>query len=289
MEYPCSENNKEPASMAFIKGAIEKSRNSNKKPNCIWLETSGCFGEVISLLNGDDPDIIYLLNEMVNMTFYNSIMSDQGEEAYKHILDTLEEDRDLIFIVSGAIPLNERFAIVGKYEGREISALEAIKTIAPKAKYIVSIGTCACYGGPTAAKPNVSNAVDVATALDSKDVIRVPGCPANPIWMLGTLGYLVYFDATPPLDYQQRPVTFYGTTVHDNCPRRKYFDSEVYATKYGDKECMFKLGCRGPMTRTLCPINRWNQSDNWPIGDNTTCIGCAAKGFPDEMEPFVRY
>ncbi len=276
--------------MNFINSAIEKIRdNSDKKPNCIWLETSGCFGEVISLLNGDDPSIVYLLTEMVNMTFFNSIMADQGEVAYEQILETLESDKDLILVVSGAIPLKERCAIVAKYNGEEISALKALQTISKKAKYIISAGTCASYGGPTAAKPNLSEAVDVAKALDDKNIVRVPGCPVNPIWILGTLGYLISFEALPALDEQQRPVTFYGHTIHDNCPRRHYFDNEVFATKFGDKECMYKLGCRGPITKTLCPVNRWNQSDNWPIGDNTTCIGCAAKGFPDEMEPFVRY
>lgn len=82
---------------------------------------------------------------------------------------------------------------------------------------------------------------------------------------------------------------FYGSTIHDNCPRRSYFDKGIYAKKLGDKECMFKLGCRGPVTRTDCPIRRWNDRLNWPIGDNTPCIGCAHSGFPDKMGPFIRY
>ena len=32
-----------------------------KKLNAIWLETSGCFGEVISLLDSEEPDVIYML------------------------------------------------------------------------------------------------------------------------------------------------------------------------------------------------------------------------------------
>ncbi|RDY23135.1 Ni/Fe hydrogenase [Romboutsia maritimum] len=275
--------------MPMIKNAIESIRQEKiKKPNCIWLEASGCFGQIISLLNGEDPDAMYFLKEMVNVTFFSSIMADQGEYAYERILKTLESDGDLILIVSGAIPLKENCAIVATYKGEKISALKLLKTIAPKAKYIIAVGTCASFGGPTAARPNLSRAVDVSTALRDKNVIRVPGCPTNPVWILGTIGYILSF-GKPELDNQQRPVTFYGITIHDNCERRYYFDNEVFATKFGDKECMFKLGCRGPITKTLCPVNRWNQSDNWPIGDNTTCIGCAAKGFPDDMEPFVRF
>lgn len=50
---------------------------------------------------------------------------------------------------------------------------------------------------------------------------------------------------------------------------------------------MFKLGCRGPVTKTDCATRKWNDYVNWPIGDNTPCIGCAQKGFPDAMEPFI--
>ncbi len=37
--------------------ATEISNGNRQRINAIWLETSGCFGEIISLLNGEDPDI----------------------------------------------------------------------------------------------------------------------------------------------------------------------------------------------------------------------------------------
>jgi hydrogenase small subunit len=43
------------------------------------------------------------------------------------------------------------------------------------------------------------------------------------------------------------------------------------------------------MTTTDCPIRKWNERINWPVQANTNCIGCAQYGFPDGMEPFVRY
>ncbi|WP_252218996.1 MULTISPECIES: hypothetical protein [unclassified Clostridium] len=59
--------------------------------------------------------------------------------------------------------------------------MELVKQAAQKAKYIISIGTCACYGGPTAAKPNVSQALSVKEYLMRNDIINIPGCPANPV------------------------------------------------------------------------------------------------------------
>ena len=50
----------------FINGTVEQiKKGAHKKLKTIWIESSGCFGEVISFLNGDDPDIVYWLTEMV--------------------------------------------------------------------------------------------------------------------------------------------------------------------------------------------------------------------------------
>lgn len=78
-------------------------------------------------------------------------------------------------------------------------------------------------------------------------------------------------------------------TIHDMCPRRSYFEKGIFATKLGEETCMIKLGCKGPKTKTDCPTRQWNGHVNWPIGNNTPCIGCAHSDFPDGMEPFVIY
>ena len=33
-----------------------------------------------------------------------------------------------------------------------------------------------------------------------------------------------------------------------------YFDKGIFAKHLGESTCMFKLGCRGPVTRTDCPV-----------------------------------
>ncbi|MEG1256760.1 hydrogenase small subunit [Clostridium sp.] len=289
-KHKCNfKENREEFAVNLAKGAIEDVKLGKKsRINAIWLEVSGCFGEVISLLNAQEPDVIYLLREFVNLMFLGSISGDEGETSYERILETL--NTEYIFLVCGAVPLKDNglYTTVATYNGRKITAMEAIETIAKNAKYIISVGTCACYGGPTAAKPNLSEAVSISEFLKRNDVIRIPGCPANPVWTMGILGYLTSYGA-PEIDNEGRPKAYYGELIHDNCPRRRFFDAGIFAQKFGDEECMFALGCRGPITYAYCPISRWNGSDNWPIGNNTTCIGCAGPKFPDGTEPFVKY
>ncbi len=268
--------------------AIKKVRDSEpQKLNMIWLEATGCSGNIISLLNAENPDIIYLLQEIVTLKYNNSLMAAEGEEAFRQFLDTL--DTEFILVVEGAVSTKDNglYTIIANYNGKRITAMEAVRMAGEKAKYIVAVGTCASYGGPSAAKPNPSESVSVSQFLE-KEVIRVPGCPSHPDWAIGTIASIVAF-GKPILDVKNRPIIFYGITIHDRCTRRSYFEKGSFATKLGDKECMFKLGCRGPVTKTDCPVRQWNGYVNWPIEDNTPCIGCAQERFPDGMEPFVRY
>lgn len=258
------------------------------KMNLIWFEANGCSGNIISLLNASDPEVGYFLKNMVNITYENSIMSDQGQRAYEKFLDTL--NTEFILVVEGAVSLkdNGKYNIVATYEDVEITAKDAIKLASRKAKYILAVGNCAAYGGISAADPNPSGCISLPEYIKDKWIIRLPGCPCNPYWVIGTTGELITRGLLE-IDKDNRPIEFYGNTIHDACPRRGYFEKKIFAKALGNKECMLRLGCRGPVTRANCPIVEWNDHSSWPIGINTPCIGCTNPGFPDKMEPFVRY
>jgi len=265
--------------MELAKTAIKK--DSLKKRNLVWLEATGCSGNIISLLNGTNPDYSYLVKDMVNLVYNNSLMKAEGEEAFAKLIRVL--DKDFILAVEGAVATKNK----GKWKGKPVTALEAVKRLGEKASSVIAVGACAAYGGVSAARPNPSECVSVQSVLKRK-VIKLPGCPCHPDWFLGTLAHILLY-GEPVLDDMDRPVLFYGNLLHDFCPRRSFFDQGIFARKLGDKACMFKLGCRGPVTRIDCPVRQWNDYVNWPIEDDTPCIGCAQFGFPDAMEPFISY
>lgn len=258
-----------------------------QKMNAIWLEATGCSGNTISFLESDNPNAYEVLSSLINLTFSNTIMGAEGEYAYEKFLETL--DTDFILLVEGAVTSKENgaYTIVANNQGRRISAYEAIKLAGEKAKYVIAVGTCASYGGISAASPNPSGSRSILQVLN-RSVIRLPCCPCHPDWIVGTVAHLLQY-GVPELDEENRPVIFYGVTIHDNCTRRGFFDGGIFATAFGQTGCMFRIGCRGPVTRTDCPRRKWNGYVNWPIGNNTCCIGCAQPYFPDGMEPFVRY
>lgn len=262
-------------------------RGSITKKNLVWLELTGCSGNIISLLDGANPDFKYLITHMGDLVYNNSLMAAEGERAMQHLFDVL--NTDFILAVEGAVATknNGLYNIIGRHGEEPLTALKALEILGEKASQVIAIGACATHGGVSAARPNPAGCVSVQSVL-SRKVIKLPGCPCHPDWFMGTLAHILLY-GEPELDSKDRPLLFYSTLIHDRCTRRAFFDQGIFATKLGDSTCMFKLGCRGPVTRTDCPVRQWNKYVNWPVEDDTPCIGCAQFGFPDQMEPFITY
>ncbi|MBR0600201.1 hydrogenase small subunit [Sinanaerobacter chloroacetimidivorans] len=260
---------------------------SIEKKNLVWLELNGCSGNIISLLDGADPDFQYMINEMVNLVYEHSLLASEGEFAMDQLFSML--DQEFILAVEGAVSLKDNgiYQIIGKWQGRDVTGLEAIRLLGERATHVLAVGACASHGGVSAARPNPSECVGVQNVLERK-VIQLPGCPCHPDWFLGTLAEILMYGEVV-LDAENRPTLFYSTTIHQRCERRSYFDQGIFATTLGEDTCMFRLGCKGPITYIDCPIRKWNIRENWPVQANTPCIGCAQFGFPDVMEPFVTY
>lgn len=259
-----------------------------KKQNLVYLELNGCSGNIISLLNGQNPDFEYAITSMVNLRYSNSLMTAEGEKAIERLIESLDED--YILAIEGAVALKNKgfYNVIGRWKGQPLTGLQATQMFGKKAKHVLAVGACATHGGVSAAKPNPSESVGLPQVLPNRNLIRLPGCPVHPDWFLGTLAHLLLY-GEPETDNLGRPLLFYSTLIHDRCPRRPFFDRGIFAEKLGDKTCLFKLGCRGPVTRVDCPTRQWNGHVNWPIGANTPCIGCAQFGFPDAMAPFISY
>lgn len=267
--------------------AVRISDGTLIKQNLVWLELSGCAGNIISLLDGANPGPNYFLKHMANVLYDNSLMSEEGEDAMEKLFQAPQSE--YILAAEGAVSTanDGRYCIIGRYKGEPVTTLRAVKELGEKASHVIAVGACASHGGVSGARPNPGECVSVQSVLNRK-VINLPGCPCHPDWFLGTLAHILMY-GEPELDGRGRPLLFYGDTIHDRCQRRSFFDNGVFAEKLGDPECMFKLGCRGPVTRADCPVRQWNQYVNWPVGNSTNCIGCAQFGFPDAMEPFISY
>ena len=187
-----------------------------------------------------------------------------------------------VLIVEGSVPLKDDgvYCYVG---GKK--AIDTLTRVAEKAAAVIAIGSCASWGGIPSASPNPTGAVGVAQALPGKTVVTLPGCPANPYNLLGTVLQFATFGTLPALDEKGRPKFAYGRVIHDDCPRRAHFDNGRFAQAFGDAGhregwCLYKLGCKGPETYNNCSTLTFGDvgASSWPVGMGAPCFGCSEQG-----------
>lgn len=256
----------------------------------VYLEVCTCSGDIMSFMNVVNPDLAEVMFRIIDLRFQNTLMPAQGEQA----LALLEEARErwagrYILAVEGTVPVRfaGRASVVAGRRGKFITGLEAVRLLAERARAVVANGVCASFGGVYAAHPNPTGGKSVQAILD-RPVINVPGCPSHPDWFLGTIYHLVRF-GTPPLDAYGRPLLFYGTRVHDRCPRRQAFEDGIFAEKPGEYGCLYKIGCKGPVSFCDAPVRQWNGYYTWAVESNAPCIGCTQPDYPDRMMPFFEH
>lgn len=250
----------------------------------LWLQGLSCSGCSVSLLNAESPGPAEILTRYVSLRFHSTLSAATGSVAME-VIDRTAAGGGHVLVVEGSLP--DRVPKACTMGGR--TANQVVLQAARTARAVVAVGACASFGGVPAAEGNPTGASSVPAFLSaqgiSTPVLRLPGCPAHPDWILGTLVHLLKF-GMPPLDDQGRPLAFYGRPVHDHCPRFADYERERFALTFAEPGCLFKLGCLGPVTHADCPVRYWNGRTNTCIQAGGPCVGCAwsefarAKSFP---------
>jgi len=273
--------------------AVAQAIGKTAKPSLVWLEFQDCAGNTESLLRASRPTVAEIVLDTLSVDYHETIMAAAGHQAEQALAKTIGEKKGAyIAVVEGSIPTgaNGAFCTIG---GR--AALDIAREVCGGAAATIAIGTCAAFGGLPAASPNPTGALGVADAVPGiRNLINLPACPANVENLTALVVYYLTYKSVPPLDAYRRPLFAYGKSIHDNCERRAHFDAGQYVESWGDEGhrtgyCLYKMGCKGPVTFQNCPNIRWNGGTNWPIGCGHPCIGCAEPDFWDKMTPFYRH
>lgn len=260
---------------------------SERQAPVLWLQALSCSGCSVSLLNSGEPGPAQLLTEYISLRFHSTLSAATGSVAMD-IIRKSQEQGGYYLVVEGSIaegmPESCRMG--------EEAVSEQVAKAAAKAKAVIAAGSCASFGGIPAAENNPTGAMSVPDFLKGKGistpVIRLPGCPVHPDWLVGTLVHVLKFNI-PALDELGRPTLFFSKLIHDQCPRFADYERERFAKTFSEEGCLFKLGCLGPITKADCTLRQWNAGTNTCIRAGSPCIGCASEKFADTAEfPFFR-
>ena len=235
----------------------------------LWLQKITCNGNAHSFLNY--PNLIEWMEDFEWV--YHPLLP--STYSLKEIQSDIKECD--ILMIEGAIDREDSLF------------LELFKRYANEAKYILTLGTCATFGGIFAqAKDSIKGLhFDKENRLDEfgkfwQKSISLPGCPLQPQVLAGVLN-AIKEGISIPLDKMHRPKYYYAYTVHNGCTRNEYFEYKIDEHRFGELEgCMFyEHGCQGTYTHNSCNKILWN-SVNSKTRAGQPCMGCSEPNFPDD-------
>lgn len=273
--------------------------------NLLWLQSAGCGGCTMSLLCAEDPNVLELLEDAgVDLLWHPAISQATGDEVTALLSDILAGKATLdILCVEGAIVTGPKGT--GRYHmlsGTGRSMLEWCRLLAPLATHVVAVGTCAAFGGVSAAGGNPAGAVGLqfdgsqtGGALGAEflgraglPVINVAGCPTHPGWVTETLLLLAGGGLTAEaLDGFNRPRFYTDHLVHHACPKNEYYEYKASARELSELGCLMEhLGCIGTQAVGDCNIRPWNGGGSCTRG-GYPCIACTSPDFEDPQLTFT--
>jgi len=254
---------------------------SARRPSVIWLHMQDCTGCTETLLRTSQPDLASLIFDVISLDYHETVMAASGHDAELALKDAMaQNDGKYVLVVEGSIPTKENGNYL-KIAGR--NGIDMLKDVASHAGAVISMGSCSSWGGVSSSTINPTGATGVDSIVKGKPVVNLPGCPPNPYVLLATVLEFASTGKPPKLDALGRPKFAYDRTIHEHCPRRAHFDAGRFALQFGDENhrsgyCLYKLGCKGPVTHAPCSTRHFNEVvDCWPIGIGHPCVGCTEK------------
>ena len=265
-------------------GQVTKALETKKRPPVIWMHFQECTCCSESFIRSSHPIVADILLDNISLNYTETLQAASGHAAEKSLHDTIKESYgEYILLIEGSVPLGADgvYCCIG---GR--TSLDILHEVSEGAKAIIAWGSCASNGCVQSAKPNPTQATPIHKIIRNKPIIKVPGCPPIGEVMAGVIVHILTFGRLPQLDNQGRPKAFYSRRVHDTCYRRPNYDAGLFAESWDDENakkgyCLYKLGCRGPVTYNACGVTRWNNGVSFPIQSGHGCIGCSENNFWD--------
>lgn len=265
--------------------ALAEAVATARRRSVIWLSFQECTGCTESLTRSHSPSLEQLIFDFISLDYHHTLQAVSGEAAERARHDAMKANAgEYIVVVDGSIPTGAGGAystIAG------MSNLQMLEETAANAFAVVAVGTCAAFGGIPRAYPNPTQAVPVSEIITDKPLINVSGCPPIPVVITGVLAHILAFGSLPELDHLNRPLAFFGESIHDRCYRRPFYEHGQFADHFDDEGarkgwCLYRVGCKGPVTYNACATLKWNGGTSFPIQSGHGCFGCSEPDFWDQ-------
>jgi len=136
--------------------------------NVLWLQSGGCGGCSLSLLNAESPDLMTRFKSTgVNMLWHPSLSEASVDDFIQLLNDIISGETRLdALCLEGSVMQGPNGT--GKFHilaGTGKPMMTWLEELAEKAQYTLAIGSCAAFGGITAAGNNAGIPVGLPTDM----------------------------------------------------------------------------------------------------------------------------
>lgn len=262
------------------------------RPTVIWQHFQECTGCSESLTRSFTPTVEDLILNSLSLDYHETLMAAAGERAEAARVAAMAQAYGrYVLVIEGSVSTIPGYSVVGGAD-----TLTTLREAVAGAALVVAVGTCAAFGGLARARPSPSRASGVrdlmnASVIASRPLLNISGCPPIGEAITGSIAYFLAYGRPPETDKLRRPKTYYATEIHDKCPRKEFYGNKQFANAFDDAGaragwCLWKLGCRGPVTHSACVLKRYNGNTSYPIYSGHGCTGCTEPNFWDLAASF---
>ncbi len=271
----------------------------------LWLQSGGCGGCSMSLLNAESPDLYTTFKSANIELLWHPSLSENSLDDFQQLLDDILNDTiqlDALCLEGSVMQGPNGTGRFHMLAGTGKPMMEWLQALAEKAKYTLAVGSCAAFGGITAAGGNPTDATGLQydgaqqggllgeqwQSSAGLGVINIAGCPTHPNWITDTLMQLAFNDlGQNDLDELNRPRSYSDHLVHHGCPRNEYYEYKASAINPSDQGCMMEnMGCLGTQAHADCNTRLWNGQGSCLRG-GYACINCTAPEFEEPNHAFM--
>jgi uptake hydrogenase small subunit len=271
----------------------------------VWLQSGGCGGCTLSWLGSEWGSLFATLADAgIEIVWHPSISEACADESLAILNACVDGSAPFdVLCIEGSLlrgPQGSgRFHVMA---GTERPMIEWVRLLAARAKHVIAMGSCAAFGGVTAAGINPTDACGLQydggnpggllgtsfRAGADLPVINVSGCPTHPDWVTETLLALARGEMKESdLDELARPRFYTDVLVHHGCNRNEFYEFKASAEKNGDQGCLMEhMGCKGTQAHADCNQRPWNGGGSCTVG-GYACISCTEPAFEEPGHPFT--
>src|SRR4030042_59184 len=122
----------------------------------LWVQAGTRTGCSVSILNSVSPTIKNVLidevfpGKHINLKFQATVMAGEGEAVIHILEDTPKVNKNgYVLVVEGAIPTKDggAYGSLGEKNDKPVPMADRVEALARDALAIISLGTCATFGG----------------------------------------------------------------------------------------------------------------------------------------------